>query len=51
MRGGVQLATGFDWLVGELRGRHEMDLESLCEHLLSGVTDPDDDIALLVLRS
>ncbi len=50
-RRGVQLAAGFDWLVGELRGRHEMDLEALCDHLLSGITDPDDDIALLVLRT
>ncbi len=50
-RRGVQLDTGFDWLVDALRGRHEMDPESLCDHLLAGITDPDDDIALLVLRA
>jgi serine phosphatase RsbU (regulator of sigma subunit) len=50
-RRGAQLTAGFDWLVGELQGRHEMDLESLCDHLLSGIVEPDDDIALLLLRT
>ncbi|MGN6574167.1 MAG: SpoIIE family protein phosphatase [Nocardioides sp.] len=50
-RRGVPLAAGFDWLLGELRGRHRMSPEELCDHLLSDITDPGDDIALLVLRS
>jgi serine phosphatase RsbU (regulator of sigma subunit) len=50
-RRGVALAAGFDWLLSELQGRHAMDPEALCDHLLSGITDPDDDIALLVLRT
>jgi len=50
-RRGAQLTAGFEWLLGELEGRQDMDLEALCDHILSGIVDPDDDIALLVLRS
>ncbi len=50
-RRGVPLSTGFAWLVDTLRGRQDMDLESLCDYLLQDLEDPADDIALLVLRS
>lgn len=50
-RRGVPLTTGFAWLVDTLRDRHEMDVESLCDYLLTGLGASDDDIALLVLRS
>ena len=50
-RRGVPLSTSFAWLVEKLQGRHDMDVESLCDYLLQDVEAPEDDIALLVLRS
>lgn len=50
-RRGVALTTGFAWLVDRLRGRHVMDVESRCDYLLEDVEAPEDDVALLVIRS
>jgi hypothetical protein len=39
------------WLTGVLSGRHGMDPEALCDHVLAALDGPaDDDVALLVLR-
>jgi serine phosphatase RsbU (regulator of sigma subunit) len=47
----VPLSTSFNELVDRLQGRHEMDVESLCDYLLQDVEAPEDDVALLVIRS
>lgn len=50
-RRGVPLDQSFAWLLDTLRGRHDMGVEDLCDYLLSGISAPDDDVALLVLRA
>jgi serine phosphatase RsbU (regulator of sigma subunit) len=50
-RRGVPLDQGFAWLLDTLRDSHEMDVEDLSDYLLSGIAEPDDDVALLVLRA
>ena len=51
-RRGVPLQQGLDWLVGAVDGRHGLDPEELCDHLLGLIEGrAEDDIALLVVRS
>jgi hypothetical protein len=51
-RRGVPLETSLDWLVGAVDGRHDLDPEQLCNHLLGLIEGrAEDDIALLVVRS
>jgi serine phosphatase RsbU (regulator of sigma subunit) len=47
----IPLQERLVWLTGLLEGRHELDPEALCDHVLAQLDGPaSDDIALLVLR-
>jgi hypothetical protein len=47
----VPLQERLRWLAGVLEGRHALDPEALCDHVLDQLDGPaSDDVALLVLR-
>ncbi len=45
------IQQGLDWLLGILQGCQDMPVEDLCDFLLEAVSDTEDDVALLVLRT
>ena len=51
MRRPFPLQERLAWLTRVLEGRHALDPEALCDHVLAQLDDPAaDDIALLALR-
>ncbi len=49
-RAGTVIDDGLAWLAGLVEGRHAMDLDALCDHVLAGVGHVSDDVALLAVR-
>lgn len=49
-RRAASITDGLAWLVQVLDGRGRLDVEELCDHLLTSAVGEDDDIALLVVR-
>ncbi len=50
-RRGVPLDESLAWLVEEVTGRHQLDPDELCDHLLGAIGRlVDDDVVLLALR-
>jgi serine phosphatase RsbU (regulator of sigma subunit) len=45
------LTDGLAWLVEAVRGRQDLGVGALCDHLLEQVSAVEDDVALLVLRA
>ena len=50
-RRGTAIDASLAWLADVLKGRHLLDVESLCDHLLESADADEDDVALLVLRA
>jgi serine phosphatase RsbU (regulator of sigma subunit) len=51
-RRGVPLNEGLEWIVHILRDRHTLDVEEVCDFLVSEApASLEDDVAVLVLRT
>lgn len=50
-RRGAALSEGLTWLVKVLEHREQMEVEELCDYILSSAAAVEDDVALLVLRA